>query len=96
MEKIKAERDRNMGRKCAIKVKVTHVQMIKFVEEAARNFNVMQSDGTGRRESVRSMFKKLGQSPWFTGSGDSFVEHLNKLKEDTHYKRDAENNVQNQ
>ena len=51
---------------------------------------------TGKCESIKSIFEKLGQSPWFSGSGDSFVEHLNKLKENAHYKRDVENNVQNQ
>lgn len=35
--------------------------MIKFIEEAARQFNSMQlADGNGRRESVKSMFEKLG------------------------------------
>ena len=73
------------------------MSIIKFVEDTIRNINVMQlADGIGRHESVNSMFEKLRQSPQFSGSRDLFVEYLNKLKENAHYKRDAENNVQNQ
>ena len=87
---------KSMGRKCAMKIKVTHAPMIKFVEDAIRNFNIMQlEEGTGRRESIKSMFEKLGQSLWFSGSGDSFVAHLDKMKENAHHKREVENNAQN-
>ena len=96
MQKIKTERQKNNGRKCTIKVKVTHVPMIKFVEKAISKFNALQfEDGNGRSESVSSMFEKLGQSPWFARGDELFVEHLNKLKQNAHYKRDLENDIQN-
>ena len=69
--------------------------MIKFVEEAVRQFNFIQlADGNGRQESIKSMFEKLGQSPWYENGDELFIKHLDKLKENAHYKRDVENNIQ--
>lgn len=69
--------------------------MIKFVEEAVGKFNALQfEDGNGRCESVSSMFEKLGQSPWIAGEDELFILHLNKLKENTHCKRELENNIE--
>jgi len=41
------------------------------------------------------MFEKAGQSPWYGGGDDLFVEYLNKLKENTHFKYEVISNVEN-
>ena len=39
------------------------------------------------------MFQKLGQSPWYEGGDDLFKQHLDKLKDCAHFKRDVTNNI---
>ena len=69
--------------------------MLKFIEQAIRLFNRQQLAGGGECQTVRKMFEKAGQSPWCGGGDDLFVEHLNKLKENAHFKREVTDNVEN-
>ena len=46
-------------------------------------------------QTVRKMFEKAGQTPRYGDGDDLFVEHLNKLKENAHFKREVTDNVEN-
>ena len=40
------------------------------------------------------MFEKLGQSPWYAGGDDQFIQHLDKLKDCAHFKREITDNIE--
>ena len=44
---------------------------------------------------MKKMFEKVGQSPWYGGGDDLFMEYWNKLKEDAHFKHKVNNIVEN-
>ena len=63
--------------------------MLKFIEQAVHTFNAKQIEN----QTVKKIFEKLGQSPWYQGEGDLFTEHLNTLKDYAHFKREVIDNV---
>ena len=68
--------------------------MLKFIEQAISSFNRKQlQDGKLENQTVKIMFEKLGQSPWCQDGDKLFREHLDKLKDCEHFKRDVESNV---
>ena len=87
--KIKEQRRLNNNQLKQIKIKVPYGSMIKFIEQAVRSFNQKQVEN----QTVKKMFEKLGQSPWYHGEGDLFVEHLNSLKDFAHFKREVIDNI---
>ena len=70
----------------SIKVKVPTGRMIQFVEAAVDNFNSKQS----KNKTIKECFNKSGQNPWNKNNGDLFIQHLNSLKECTHFKRNVD------
>ena len=63
--------------------------MLKFIGQVVHTFYATQIEN----QTVKKMFEKLGQSPWYQGEGDLFTEHLNKLKDYAHFKREVIDNV---
>ena len=69
--------------------------MIKFIEEAVLKFNASQiSANNTENEIIKTIFDKLGQNLWFQQEDELFIKHLDKLKENAHYKRDLEGNIE--
>ena len=87
-EKITEQRRLNNNQLKQTKLKVPNVCMLKFIKQAARAFNQKQVEN----QSVKKIFEKLGQSPWYQGEGDSLTEHLNQLKDFAHFKREVLDN----
>ena len=50
-----------------VKIKAPHGTVLKFIEQAVCLFNRHQLLGGGECQTVKKMFKKVGQSLWYRG-----------------------------
>ena len=87
MEQIKKHRQKNGDMIAEIKIKVPYEVMIKFVEDGVNKFNEKQINV---KQTIKDTFQKMGQDPWYGGKDDKFIEHLDKLKDNAHFKRELE------